>query len=110
MYAIESYLGELKSDVCNKGHLEGSMVEGFRAKECVRFVAQYLSRTNAPTQCFQASCITILSSKHWLSYKGKGKNAKKKRPATIMDQLTWAQAHQYVLFTYDYEEVEKYIK
>ncbi|KAL2901136.1 Serine/threonine-protein kinase atr [Bienertia sinuspersici] len=46
MYAIERYLREMKSDVRNKDRLEGSMAEGFSAKECSRFCARHVMRSH----------------------------------------------------------------
>ncbi|XP_056691688.1 uncharacterized protein [Spinacia oleracea] len=49
MYGIERYLWELKQDVQNKGRPEGSMAEGYQAKECAAFIARYLKKSNNPS-------------------------------------------------------------
>lgn len=46
MYGIERYLHGLKQDVRNKARLEGSMAEGYQAKECIVFVARFLKRSS----------------------------------------------------------------
>uniref|UniRef100_A0A803LVP3 DUF4216 domain-containing protein n=1 Tax=Chenopodium quinoa TaxID=63459 RepID=A0A803LVP3_CHEQI len=43
------------------------------------------------------------------SYQRKRKDLKEKNRGHIIDRITWAQAHRYVLFNCDCEEVEKYI-
>lgn len=42
--------------------------------------------------------------------KGKGRTSKKKHSRFMIDRTTLIQAHRYVLFSCDFEEVEKYIK
>ncbi|XP_071739827.1 uncharacterized protein [Rutidosis leptorrhynchoides] len=42
MYPIEKYLGTLKSYVRNKSKPEGSIAEGYLAKECLSFCSLYL--------------------------------------------------------------------
>lgn len=42
MYGVERYLRELMQDVRNKGRPEGSMAEGYQAKECLAFIARHL--------------------------------------------------------------------
>uniref|UniRef100_A0A803N5B0 DUF4218 domain-containing protein n=1 Tax=Chenopodium quinoa TaxID=63459 RepID=A0A803N5B0_CHEQI len=46
MYGIERNLHEMKQDVQNKARLEGSMAEGYKAKECVAFIARFLKRSS----------------------------------------------------------------
>jgi len=42
MYPIERYLGKLKSYVRNKAQAEGSIAEGYMAKEALNFCSRYL--------------------------------------------------------------------
>uniref|UniRef100_A0A803L750 DUF4218 domain-containing protein n=1 Tax=Chenopodium quinoa TaxID=63459 RepID=A0A803L750_CHEQI len=49
MYGIERYRHGLKQDVRNKARPEGSMAEGYLAKECVAFVARFLKGSNSAT-------------------------------------------------------------
>ncbi|KAL2904445.1 Formamidopyrimidine-DNA glycosylase [Bienertia sinuspersici] len=115
MYAIERYLRELKSDARNKGRPEASMAEGFLAKECARFVARHLSKSKGPSKGpsvhpNQTSTPQKFLPKLGHPIKGRGKTSKKKQVGTMIDHTTWSQAHQYVLFNCDCEEVERYIK
>uniref|UniRef100_A0A803MD24 DUF4216 domain-containing protein n=1 Tax=Chenopodium quinoa TaxID=63459 RepID=A0A803MD24_CHEQI len=49
MYGIERNLHEMKQDVRNKARPEGSMAEGYQAKECVAFIARFLKRSSKAT-------------------------------------------------------------
>lgn len=42
MYFLERYLAKLKSYVCNKSHLEGSISEGYLVEECLVMCSRYL--------------------------------------------------------------------
>ncbi|KAL2929947.1 hypothetical protein RDABS01_035357 [Bienertia sinuspersici] len=109
MYAIERYLREMKSDVQNKGCPEGSMAEGFSAKECNRFCARHVMRSHiTPTNLVGSHTSQSFLPKVGHPIKGKGKTRKKDH-GFMIDELTWAQAHQYVLFNCNCEEVERYI-
>ncbi|XP_021775400.1 uncharacterized protein LOC110739246 [Chenopodium quinoa] len=110
MYGIERYLRGLKQDVRNKARPEGSMAEGYLAKECVAFVARFLNGSNSATPQVNA-CSTSQSflPKVGRPIKGKGRTSKKKDREHILDHYQWVQAHRYVLFNCDCEEVEKYI-
>ena len=111
MYAIERYLRELKSDVRNKGRPEASMAEGFLAKECARFVARYLIRSKGPSaHVSEPSISQQFLPKLGHPIRGRGKTSKKKQVGFVIDQITWSQVHQYVLFNCNCEEVERYIK
>lgn len=111
MYANERYLRERKSDVRNKGRPEASMAEGYMAKECSRFCARYLSRCSGST----SDKNEIHNSQFFLPkvgrpIKGRGKVSKKKDKEFVIDQNTWAQAHRYILFNCECEEIERYIE
>ncbi|XP_021731318.1 uncharacterized protein LOC110698227 [Chenopodium quinoa] len=110
MYGIERYLHGQKQDVRNKARPEGSMAEGYLAKECVAFVARFLNGSNSATPQVNA-CSTSQSflPKVGRPIKGKGRTSKKKDREHILDHNQWVQVHHYVLFNCDCEEVEKYI-
>ncbi|KAL2944084.1 hypothetical protein RDABS01_032431 [Bienertia sinuspersici] len=109
MYAIERYLREMKSDVQNKGRPKGSMAEGFSAKECSRFCARHVMRSHiTPNNVVDSHTSQSFLPKVGHPIKGKGK-AREKDYGFIIDELTWAQAHQYVLFNCNCDEVERYI-
>ncbi|XP_057246756.1 uncharacterized protein LOC130589507 [Beta vulgaris subsp. vulgaris] len=112
MYAIERYLRELKSDVRNKGRPEGSMAERYLAKECLAFCGRYLNRSNNPSDnnAVDPSISNTLFPNIGRPIRGKGRNRKKKDYGFMMDHITRAQVHQYVLFNCDSEEVERYIE
>ncbi|XP_021864120.2 uncharacterized protein [Spinacia oleracea] len=111
MYGIERYLWELKQDVRNKGRPEGSMAEGYQAKECAAFIARYLKKSNNPSHIVDNhSNSKSFFPKVGRPIKGKGRTSKKKKhPGFMIDRIIWAQAHRYVLFNCDCEEVERYI-
>ncbi|KAL2922761.1 Protein ECERIFERUM 1 [Bienertia sinuspersici] len=109
MYAIERYLREMKFDVRNKGRPEGSMAEGFSAKEYSRFCVRHVMRSHiTPTNLVDSHTSQSFLPKVSHPIKGKGKT-RKKDYGFMIGELTWAQAHQYVLFNCNYEEVERYI-
>ncbi|KAL2904589.1 UDP-glycosyltransferase 71C5 [Bienertia sinuspersici] len=115
MYAIERYLWELMSDARNKGRPEASMAEGFLAKECARSVVRYLSKLRGPSKGpsdypNQPSTPQKYLPKLSHPIKGTGNTSKIKQVGFMIDHTTWSQAHQYVLFNCDCEEVERYIK
>lgn len=111
MYAIERYLRECKSNVRNKGHPEASMAEGYMAKECSRLCARYVNRSNASPK----SVLHNIDSQPFLPklghpIRGRGKTTKKKKKSYHkIDKKTWTQAHQYVLFNCNCDEIERYI-
>ncbi|KAL2904656.1 ATP-dependent Clp protease ATP-binding subunit ClpX [Bienertia sinuspersici] len=109
MYAIERYLQEMESDVRNKGCPERSMSEGYSAKECSRFCGRHVMRSHiTPNNFVDSQTSQSFLPKVVHPIKGKGKT-RKKDYGFMIDELTWAEAHQYVLFNYNYEEVERYI-
>uniref|UniRef100_A0A803MSE6 DUF4218 domain-containing protein n=1 Tax=Chenopodium quinoa TaxID=63459 RepID=A0A803MSE6_CHEQI len=109
MYEIERYLHGLKQDVQNKARPEGSMAEGYLAKECFAFVARFLKGSNSGTPQVNA-CSTSQSflPEVGCPIKGKGRTSKKKDREHILYHNQWVQEHRYVLFNCDCEEVEKY--
>ncbi|XP_028120026.1 uncharacterized protein LOC114317487 [Camellia sinensis] len=90
MYPIERYLQRLKSYVCNKAHLEGSIVEGYIAEECLIFCLRYLESVeivfNRPLRNVEVSTGAIMNIE--------------------LDQKSWILAHRYVLFNND--EIQPY--
>ncbi|XP_056688096.1 uncharacterized protein [Spinacia oleracea] len=110
MYGIERYLHELKFDVRNKGRSEGSMAEGYQAKECIAFIARHLKRSNISTHDVNECTVSqSFLPKIGRPIEGKGRTSKKKHCGHMIDRMTWAQAHRYVLFNCDCEDVERYI-
>lgn len=111
MYGIERNLHEMKQDVRNKARSEGSMAEGYQAKECVAFIARFLKRSSKATpEVNECGTSKSFFPKVGHPIKGKGRTSKKKNRGNIIDRNTWAQAHRYVLFNCHCEEVEKYIR
>ena len=111
MYGIERNLHEMKQDVRNKARPEGSMAEGYQAKECVAFIARFLKRSSKATpEVNECGTSKSFFPKVGHPIKGKGRTSKKKNRGNIIDRNTWAQAHRYVLFNCHCEEVEKYIR
>uniref|UniRef100_A0A803ND11 Transposase n=1 Tax=Chenopodium quinoa TaxID=63459 RepID=A0A803ND11_CHEQI len=96
--------------VRNKALLEGSMAEGYQAKECVAFIARFLKRSSKATpEVNECGTSKSFFPKVGRPIKGKGRTSMKKNCGHIIDHITWAQVHRYVLFNCDCEEVEKYI-
>jgi hypothetical protein len=42
MYLLERFNGVVKREICNRSHLNGSIVLGFLTKECVVFCTDYM--------------------------------------------------------------------
>ncbi|KAL2893623.1 Protein hold'em [Bienertia sinuspersici] len=115
MYAIERYLPKLNSDARNKGHPKASMAKGFLAKEYARYVVRHLSKSKGPYKGPSEHPNQPSTPQEYLlklahPTKGQGKPSKKKQIGFMIDHTTWSQAHQYVLFNCDCEEVQRYIK
>nr|XP_027071665.1 uncharacterized protein LOC113696453 [Coffea arabica] len=90
MYPIERYLCTLKNYVRSRSHPEGSIAEGFLAEECMTFCSMYLdnieSKLNRPPR----------------TYEGEYLNRQIGRPlgkeeVIYLDDVSWVQAHRYVL-------------
>uniref|UniRef100_A0A803ND13 DUF4218 domain-containing protein n=1 Tax=Chenopodium quinoa TaxID=63459 RepID=A0A803ND13_CHEQI len=107
----ERNLDEMKQDVRNKARLEGSMTEGYQSKECDAFIARFLKRSSKATpEANECGTSKSFFPKVGRPIKDKRRTSKKKKNrGHIIDRITWAQAHHYVLFNCDCEEVEKYI-
>jgi hypothetical protein len=79
------YLARLKSHVRNKARIEGSIAEGYLAKECLTFCSRYLESVeivfNRPIRNSEHSIGAVLN--------------------IALDRKSWIQAHRYVLFNCD---------
>ncbi|KAL2898373.1 Involucrin [Bienertia sinuspersici] len=98
MYEIERYLRELKLVARNKGRPKASMVEGFLAKECSRFMVRHLSKLKGPLKGPFDHPNQPSSPQKYLPMlghpiKGRGKTSNKKQVGFMIDNTTWSQAH-----------------
>lgn len=85
------YLLTLKCYVRNRAHPEASIAEGYLMEECMNFCARYLdeveTKTNRPVR----------------NDDGGNRNGRPlgKGVKVLLDELTWTQAHRYVLVNTD---------
>ncbi|KAK5811424.1 hypothetical protein PVK06_026755 [Gossypium arboreum] len=101
---LATFLSKLKSYCRNKRYLEGSIAEGYLAKECMTFCSRYLedveTRLNRPSRNAGLSDHNLDETYLFQSYGepiGKVEIAK-------LDDISWIQAHRYVLFHHDLVE------
>ncbi|XP_047309914.1 uncharacterized protein LOC124913370 [Impatiens glandulifera] len=97
MYPIERYLGKLKSYVRNQARPEGSIAEAYIADECLTFCARYLDdnkmigeksvRNHAHQQSNEQICLFPNVGQHYGAIH-----------VITLDEMTYIQAHRYVLF------------
>ncbi|KAK5845745.1 hypothetical protein PVK06_001959 [Gossypium arboreum] len=104
MYPIERFLRKLKSYCRNKRYPEGSIAEGYLAEECMTFCSRYLedveTRLNRPTRNVGLNDHNLAETYLFQSY---GESVDKVEIAEL-DDISWIQAHRYVLFHYDLVE------
>ncbi|GLU03821.1 hypothetical protein SLE2022_209970 [Rubroshorea leprosula] len=115
MYPIEQFLFTLKNYVCNRAHLEGSIVEAYLSNECLTFCSRYLegveTRFNRPLRNddeddrehsneVEEDLITPLGQPLGRAQIHMAVNLKKrKRVQRIkLDSQSLLQAHRYILF------------
>ena len=91
IFFVHRFLFTLKEYVKNRNHPEGSIAEGYLAEECMTFCARYLddvdSKLNRPIRNFDGGQASIEGTGHAL---GKG-------VSFLLVELSWGQAHHYVL-------------
>lgn len=116
MYPIERYLCRLKSDIRNRSCLEGSIAEGYLTKECLTFCSRYMHdgvkmRFKRYTRNYYGA-TTVQEQSPIFPKVGHpiGGKRKRKGKAVDLDNRTWTQAHRYVLFNCNSDEIEKYIE
>ncbi|XP_020106666.1 uncharacterized protein LOC109722900 [Ananas comosus] len=99
MYPIERYLVRLKSYVRNRAQPEGSIAEGYIAEECLTFCSRYLegveSVFNRPQRNFDN--MENIDNYMFLS----GGRVLGKIESVVLDSMSIAQAHRYVLLHCD---------
>ncbi|XP_016467837.1 uncharacterized protein LOC107790421 [Nicotiana tabacum] len=111
MYPIERYLGTLKSYVRNRACPEGSIAEAYIANECMAFYSRFLEGRDSRSYC----------SRKWSDEIEHETNKEESLFPTVgesyggvdvfeLDDKTWLQAHQHVLFNCESEVVENYKK
>lgn len=111
MYPVERYLCELKSQVRNRSKPEGSIAEGYLAKECLLFYSRYLDeglKKNGdddikPSQ--DEFCARFSTQGHPIGGKRKKFGKAFEIPSSMLNQ-----AHRYILFNCQDKEVEMYIE
>lgn len=106
MYPIERYLSTLKSYVRNRAQPEGSIAEGYLAEECASFCAMYLEGVETRCSRLPRNPDPEFDISFYLFQTG-GKPIGKVDLA-VLDDITWIQAHRYVLF--HHAEVKEYCK
>ena len=118
MFAVERYLCKFKSHVRNRCYPEGCMAECYLAEECLTFCSRYLHdgvKTRLDRRSTHYMRNETNSSMHQNSFfpkVGHPLGGKKTRTgkAFMLDQENLKQAHRYVIFNCDCEQVEKYIE
>ncbi|XP_040968270.1 uncharacterized protein [Gossypium hirsutum] len=101
MYPIERFISKLKSYCRNKRYPEGSIAEGYLAEECMTFCSRYLedaeTRLNRPSRNDGLNDHDLAETYLFQSY---GEPIGKVE-ITELDDISWIQAHRYVLFHHD---------
>ncbi|KAK5793237.1 hypothetical protein PVK06_034377 [Gossypium arboreum] len=104
MYPIERFLSKLKSYCRNKHYPEGSITEGYLAEECMTFCSRYLedaeTRLNRPSRNAGLNDHNLAETYLFQSY---GEPIGKVEIEEL-DDISWIQAHRYVLFHHDLVE------
>lgn len=111
MYPLERYLCELKSQVRNRSKPEGSIAEGYLAKECLLFCTRYLDkgskkdRDDVAMPLEDEFCARFSTQGHPIGGKKNKFGKAFQMPSSMLHQ-----AHRYILFNCQDKEVEKYIE
>ncbi|KAK5839469.1 hypothetical protein PVK06_008264 [Gossypium arboreum] len=104
MYPIERFLSKLKPYCHNKRYPKGSIAEGYLAEECMTFCSRYLedveTRLNKPTRNAGLNDHNLVETYLFQSY---GETIGKVEIAEL-DDISWIQAHRYVLFHHNLVE------
>ena len=99
------FLSKLKSYCRNKHYLEGSIAEGYLAEECMTFCSRYLedveTRLNRTNRNAGLNDHNLAETYLFQSY---GEPIGKVEIAEL-DDISWIQAHRYVLFHHDLVEL-----
>nr|CAN75974.1 hypothetical protein VITISV_028848 [Vitis vinifera] len=110
MYPIERYLHTLKSYVRNKSCPEGSIVEGYIAKECTTFCPRYLHDVETKHDREEKNYVienNITNGGGLTIFKCMGHTIGKST-SHVLSTEEWSQAHLYVLT--NCEEVTSFIE
>ncbi|KAG8480732.1 hypothetical protein CXB51_025390 [Gossypium anomalum] len=95
------FLSKLKSYCRNKRYPEGSITEGYLAEECMTFCSRYLedaeTRLNRPSRNAGLNDHDLAETYLFQSY---GEPIGKVEIVEL-DDISWIQAHRYVLFHHD---------
>ena len=101
LYIVFRFLSKLKSYCRNKCYPEGSIIEGYLAEECMTFYSRYLedveTRLNKPSRNAGPNDHNLADTYLFQSY---GEAIGKVEIAEL-DDISWIQAHRYVLFHHD---------
>jgi hypothetical protein len=101
-------MGNLKGHVHTRGHVEGSIAEGYLFQESLTFCSRYLDGEtlfNRGGRNDGDLDMEIASATPFFRNSGRGLAGKCQ---VMLDYKTWLQAHKYVLFNYDH--IEPYLK
>ncbi|KAG8499629.1 hypothetical protein CXB51_006113 [Gossypium anomalum] len=97
----DAFLSKLKSYCRNKRYPEGSIAEGYLAEECMTFCSRYLedaeTRLNRPSRNAGLNDHDLAETYLFQSY---GEPIGKVEIVEL-DDISWIQAHRYVLFHHD---------
>ncbi|KAG8501178.1 hypothetical protein CXB51_003312 [Gossypium anomalum] len=99
--SYRKFLSKLKSYCRNKRYPEGSIAEGYLAEECMTFYSRYLedaeTRLNRPSRNAGLNDHDLAETYLFQSY---GEPIGKVEIVEL-DDISWIQAHRYVLFHHD---------
>ena len=105
----DRYLRTLKSYVRNKSRLEGSIVEGYIAEECITFCSRYLHDVETKHDHEERNYVieNNITNGGGLTIFNMGRTIGKST-SRVLSTEEWSQAHLYVLT--NCEEVTSFIK
>ncbi|KAK8559251.1 hypothetical protein V6N12_042532 [Hibiscus sabdariffa] len=101
MYPIERFLGKLKSYCRNKRYPEGSIAEGYLAEECLTFCSRYLEDVDTTFNRPNRNDVFVTNELAQTYLFGSYGEPIGKIQIEELDDMSWVQAHRYVLFHHD---------
>ncbi|KAK8992177.1 hypothetical protein V6N11_048272 [Hibiscus sabdariffa] len=101
MYPIERFLDKLKSYCRNKRYPEGSITEGYLADECLTFCSRYLEDVDTTFNRPNKNDLFVTNELAQTYLFGSYGEPIDKIQIEELDDMSWVQAHQYVLFHHD---------